>query len=85
MHLTGPPGLLDNGAAIRPVFRETPLGPNYAGLHRDNPKPNVRRNSRQMIRSRGKIGMDISTNRQIRKMRFSIFGGEDHVEKKTSK
>jgi hypothetical protein len=41
-----------------------------------------------MIRSRGKIGMDISTNRQIRKMskmRFSIFGGEDHVEKKTSK
>ncbi len=39
----------------------------------------------QMNRSRGKIGMDISTNRQIRKMRFSIFGGEDHVEKKTSK
>jgi hypothetical protein len=39
----------------------------------------------QMIRSRGKIGMDISTNRQIRKMRFSIFGGEDDVEKKASK
>ena len=38
-----------------------------------------------MIRSRGKIGMDISTNRQIRKMRFSIFGGEDDVEKKANK
>jgi hypothetical protein len=35
-----------------------------------------------MIRSRGKIGVDISTNRQIRKMRFSIFGGGDDVEKK---
>ena len=38
-----------------------------------------------MIRSRGKIGMDISTNRQIRKMRFSILGVEDDVEKKASK
>ena len=35
--------------------------------------------------SRGKVGTDISTNRQIRKMRFSIFGGEDDVEKKASK
>jgi hypothetical protein len=39
----------------------------------------------QIIRSRGKIGMDISTNRQIRKMGFSIFGGEDDVDKKASK
>ena len=35
--------------------------------------------------SRSKIGMDISTNRQIRKMRFSILGVEDDVEKKASK
>jgi hypothetical protein len=34
-----------------------------------------------MIRSCGKIGMDISTDRQIRK----VFGGEDDVEKKASK
>ena len=27
----------------------------------------------------------LPTNREIRKMRFSIFGGEDEVEKKASK
>jgi len=31
---TGSPGLPGNAVAIRPVFRGTPPGPDYAGLNR---------------------------------------------------
>jgi hypothetical protein len=38
-----------------------------------------------MIRSRGKVRMQIFTNRRIRKIRFSIFGRENDVKKEASK